>query len=118
MATSLEPLVVRLDPQNAYYRDSATSVWAVSKSGGTPRLLSAANGTEGFANLDLDVNAGVVWWMWTDNTSAPKGLFRSAADGSGFAAVDTSGDLNWFGPRVDATAVYYIHAGALLKRLK
>jgi hypothetical protein len=66
------------------------------------------------------VNASVVWWTWTDSTvAANNGLFRANADGSGFAAVDTGSDPTvWSGPRVDDTAVYYFHAGALLKRLK
>ena len=67
---------------------------------------------------ELDVNASVVWWLWGDGTSAPKGLFRAKADGTGWTAVDTGSDFSWFGPRVDDTAVYYFHAGALLKRLK
>ncbi len=61
---------------------------------------------------------GVVWWIWGDGTNRPKGLFRALADGTGFTGVDTGSDFNWFGPRVDDTAVYYFHAGALLKRLK
>jgi hypothetical protein len=33
--------------------------------------------------------------------------------------VETGSDLTvWSGPRVDDTAVFYFHAGALLKRLK
>jgi hypothetical protein len=61
-----------------------------------------------------------VWWTWMDSTGGPtKGLFHANADASGFTAVDTGADLAvWSGPRVDDTAVYYFHAGALLKRLK
>ena len=44
--------------------------------------------------------------------------FRAMADGTGWTGVDTGADSNWVGPRVDDTAVYYFHAGALLKRLK
>ena len=64
------------------------------------------------------MNASVVWWMWGDVTNRPKGLFRAMADGTGWTGVDTGADSNWVGPRVDDTAVYYFHAGALLKRLK
>jgi len=119
LTTSGQPWAVRLDSQNVYYRELSGAVSALSKSGGSPRLLSAPNGSSGFiGNTELDVNASVVWWLWGDGTSAPKGLFRAKADGTGWTAVDTGSDFSWFGPRVDDTAVYYFHAGALLKRLK
>jgi len=119
VATSAQPLAVRVDPQNVYFRDLNGVVWSRSKSGGTLRQLSSPNGSNAFiSNTELDVNASVVWWIWGDGTNRPKGLFRALADGTGWTGVDTGSDFNWFGPRVDDTAVYYFHAGALLKRLK
>ena len=110
---------MRVDPQNVYFRDLNGAVWSRSKSGGTLRQLSTPNGSTSFVSmLELDVNASVVWWMWGDGTNRPKGLFRAMADGTGWTGVDTGADSNWVGPRVDDTAVYYFHAGALLKRLK
>jgi len=119
VTTAVQPLAVRVDSKNVYFRDLNSAVWSVSKSGGTVHQLSALNGSFGFlANSEVDVNASVVWWIWGAGNAGPKGLFRAAADGSGFAAVDTGNDFSWFGPRVDDSAVYYFHAGALLKRLK
>ncbi len=120
VTASAQPLAVRLDPQNVYFRDLNGAVWSRSKSGGTLRQLSAPNGSNGFvSNAALDVNASVVWWMWGGGTNnQPNGLFRALADGTGWTGVDTGSDFNWYGPRVDDTAVYYLHAGALLKRLK
>jgi len=94
-------------------------VSARSKSGGSVRQLSTPNGSGSFVSLaELDVNASVVWWIWGDGFNRPNGLYRSKADGTGWTAVDTGGDFDWFGPRVDDTAVYYFHQGALLRRLK
>ncbi|MFL5291737.1 MAG: InlB B-repeat-containing protein [Myxococcales bacterium] len=121
VAVTAAPVVaIRLDPQNVYYRDTSGAVFSMAKSGGAPLLLSAPNSGIVSGPLDLDVNAGVVWWTWMDSTgAATKGLFHANADGSGFTPVETGSDLTvWSGPRVDDTAVYYFHAGALLKRLK
>ena len=119
VTTSVQPLAVRVDPQNVYFRDLNGAVWSRSKSGGTLRQLSAPNGSNSFVSLtELDVNASVVWWIWGDGSNRPKGLFRSQADGTGWTGVDTANDSTWFGPRVDDSAAYYLHAGALLKRLK
>lgn len=111
----------RVDSQNVYYQESNGAVWAWSKSGGTPRLLSSANGSQGFPNnaIDLDVNASVVWWIWVDFTGrTPNGLFNARPDGTAFTTVDAGSDVQWSGPRVDDTAAYYFHGGALLRRLK
>jgi Divergent InlB B-repeat domain len=115
------PISTRVDSQNVYYQESSGAVWSWSKSGGTPRLLSSANGSQGFANnaIDLEVNASVVWWMWVDLTGrTPSGLFNARPDGTDFTTVDASSDVQWSGPRVDDTAAYYFHGGALLRRLK
>jgi hypothetical protein len=60
----------------------------------------------------------VVWWFWAGSSNGSNGLFRANAGGTGFTAVDTATDYSWMGPRVDDSAVYYFHGGALLKRLK
>jgi hypothetical protein len=110
---------VRVDSQNLYYRDYSGDVWAAAKGGGSPRILSTGNHSQfHVTNIDLDANAFVVWWTWNDSPSAVQGLFRANADGSGWTAVETSSDATWGGPRVDDTAVYYFHGGALIKRLK
>ncbi|MFL5311333.1 MAG: InlB B-repeat-containing protein [Myxococcales bacterium] len=119
LTTLVQPLAVRLDPQNVYFRDLNGAVWSRGKSGGALRLLSGSNGASSFVSIiELDVNASTVFWIWGDGSNRPQGLFRSQADGTAFTAVDTANDTNWFGPRVDDTAVYYFHAGALLRRLK
>jgi hypothetical protein len=113
------PVVLRVDPKNFYYRNVDGDTWARGKDGGTPTLLSAANGKGQWYQpfVDLEVNASVVWWNWNlyNNTD---GIFRANADGSSWTAVDTSDDTSWGALRVDDTAVYYFHAGALIKRLK
>jgi len=118
--TSAEVVAVRLDPGNVYFRDTTGAVFAMAKAGGAARILSGPNTGTSTGPLDLDANAGVVWWTWMDTTNgATKGLFHANPDGSGFTAVETGSDLTvWSGPRVDDTAVFYFHAGALLKRLK
>ena len=117
--TAAQVVALRVDPQNIYFRDETGAVFSLPKTGGAPRRLSANTGAV-TGPLDIDANASVVWWTWMDSSnSASKGLFHANADGSGFTAVDTGSDLTvWSGPRVDDTAVFYFHAGALLKRLK
>jgi hypothetical protein len=110
------PITVRADSRNVYYRDDNGVIFAVNKDGSGRHVVS---GNPGRAFLvDFDVNAFVVWWMWTGPGPGPQGLFRANADGSGFAAVDTSSDQRLIGPRVDDTAVYYWQDDTLLKRLK
>jgi len=84
-----------------------------------PRLLSTGNAASNTVPfVDLDVNASVAWWTWTDFVNGTRGLFRANADGTGWTAVEKDNSTVWFGPRVDDTAVYYFRSGALLKRLK
>jgi List-Bact-rpt repeat protein len=110
------PLRLRADAKNVYVRATSGGVWAVSKADGTTTRLSTGNTDSASVNLaDFDVNASVVYWNWVDGTSAPQGLFKANADGTGFAAVD-SGQV--FAPRVDDTAIFYWHNGALVRRLK
>lgn len=108
---------LRVDSSNVYFEDFSSGVWVQSKSGGLPRRLSTLNGP-GWATAEFDVNDFVVWWFWIGSPTNADGLFRANANGTGFTAVDTSADSAWAGPRVDDTAVYYFHAGALLRRLK
>jgi hypothetical protein len=119
-STPAQVVALRLDPDNVYFRDTTGAVFAMAKGGGPARLLSGANTGTAIGPLDLDANGSVVWWTWMDATSgASKGLFRANADGTAFTAVETGSDLTvWSGPRVDETAAFYFHAGALLKRLK
>jgi len=106
------PAYVRVDSANVYYQDWM-GMWVWSKSGGAPRLLSPNS------NAEFDVNDSVVWWLsFGSPPVTPNGLFRANADGTRFASVDTAFDYSWSGPRVDDTAVYYFHEGALLRRLK
>jgi hypothetical protein len=114
------PRVVRLDSQNLYYRNSDSDVWSRAKSGGDLRLLSTGNprAIQGFGP-DLDVNGSVAYWMFNyGDSSQARGLFRANSDGSGWGAIDTAPDDSWIGPRVDASAIFYFHAGALLRRNK
>ena len=117
ITTSQVPLRVRVDSQNVYYRDDDGVVCAAAKDGSGNHMVF---GNPGRAFLiDFDVNAFQVFWLWTDATrGGTEGLFRANADGSGFTALDTAGDNNWSGPRVDATAVFYWHNSSLMKRLK
>src|SRR3954463_23723 len=110
------PITLRADFRNVYYRDDNGVIFALNKDGSGRHVVSG-NAGRAF-RIDFDVNASVVWWMWTGPNSDPHGLFRGNADGSGFTAVDTASDNDWAGPLVDDTAVYYWHQGALVKRLK
>jgi hypothetical protein len=118
--TPAEVVALRLDPDNVYFRDITGAVFAMARSGGAARMLSGPNTGTATGPLDLDANGSVVWWTWMDATnSASKGLFHANADGTAFTALETGSDLTvWSGPRVDDTAAFYFHAGALLKRLK
>ncbi len=119
------PQALRLDPDNLYFRlyyatTASTNghVQAMSKSDFTVRVLSDGNGSGAYQySMDLDVNASVVYWNWVGG-NGPYGIFRANADGSGFKAVDSSNDWSWYGVRVDDSAVYYWHAGAIIRRLK
>ena len=117
---------IRLDSDNVYFRLSddgfpstnSGHVQALSKSDFKVRTLSGGNGDDGFQILmEVEVNASVVYWNWIGGT-APYGIFRANADGSGFRTVDSSNDSSWYGLRVDDTAVYYWHRGAIIRRLK
>jgi hypothetical protein len=111
------PAAVRVDAQNVYYRDQTGDVAVRSKADGSVGVISGPNGTGYMYNPDLEVNAGVVYWNWTGG-NAPYGIFRANADGTGFAAVDSSNETSWYALRVDDQAVYYFHGGAIIRRLK
>ena len=109
------PLLLRADSRYVYFRTVTGGVWAITKADGTTTRLSTGNADDiTVASIDFDVNASVAYWNWID-TSAPQGLFKANTDGSGWAPVD-SGQV--FAPRVDDTAIFYWHDGALLRRLK
>ena len=112
---------IRVDADNVYFRlgssDPSLSgeVGVVSKSDSRARIVSS--GPSGSYFLDFDVNASVLYWNRTGG-SGPYGIFRANADGSGYQAIDSSSETDWFGVRVDDTAVYYWHGGAIIRRLK
>jgi len=105
---------LRVDSAYVYYVDFAAQVWALSKSTGVQRRLTPGGG---WTRGEFDVNDFKVWWLWV-GVPADDGLFRANSDGTGLTAIDTAPDSSWYGPRVDDTAVYYFHNGALLRRLK
>jgi hypothetical protein len=109
---------IRVDSANVYFRATTTGhVQALSKSDFSVRTLSGANSGGYQYPVGVDANASVVYWNWLGG--APYGIFRANADGTGFAAVDTSNDdSSWYGLRVDDSALYYFHAGAIIRRLK
>jgi hypothetical protein len=113
------PVVLRVDANNFYYRNRDGDTWARRKDGGPPILLSASNAKRqwSYSLIDLEVNASVVWWNWGFAYTG-NGIYRANADGSGWTAVDTGDDTVWAPLRVDDTAIYYFHGGALIKRLK
>jgi hypothetical protein len=119
------PMALRLDPQHIYFRSymngcqaRSGQVLAVSKADWSVRSLSDGNGGNDCSyELDLDVNASVVYWNWGSG-STPYGIFRANASGSGFAAIDTVDDFNWPTVRVDDQAVYYWKSGAIVRRPK
>ena len=109
---------IRVDSANVYFRSTSTGhVQALSKSDFSVRTLSGANSGGYQYPVEVEANAFVVYWNWLGG--APYGIFRANADGTGFAAVDTSNDdSSWYGLRVDDTALYYAHGGAIIRRLK
>lgn len=114
------PVVLRVDSANFYYRTANGDTWARGKDSGKPVLLSAQNSADPYSwqsFVDLQVNAQVVWWNWSVYNGA-NGLFRANSDGSAWTAVDPGTDTGWGALRVDDTAAYYFHGGALIKRLK
>jgi hypothetical protein len=119
------PQAVRVDSKFVYFRTvwsgypaQSGEVQALGKKDSKVVTLSGGNGNGGYMyNLDLEVNASVVYWNWNGGAS-PYGIFRANADGPGFTALATSGDTSWNGLRVDDLAVYYWHMGALIRLLK
>ena len=120
------PEALAVDPQNVYFRPgvsgSATTdahVQVMSKADSRVRMLSTGNGSgdSTYSILEVEVNASVAYWNWS-NGASPYGIFRSNADGSGFATVDSADDRDWYGVRVDDVAICYYHHGAIIRRLK
>jgi len=120
------PEALAVDPQNVYFRPgvsgSATTdahVQVMSKADSRVRMLSTGTGSDDstYSILEVEVNGSVAYWNWS-NGASPYGIFRSNADGSGFATVDSASDRDWYGVRVDDLAVYYHHQGAIIRQLK
>jgi len=120
------PEALAVDPQNVYFRaavpGSGTTdahVQVMSKADSRVRMLSTGNGSgdSAYSILEVEVNASVAYWNWS-NGASPYGVFRSDADGSGFATADGASDHDWYGVRADDLAVYYYHHGAIIRRLK
>jgi hypothetical protein len=120
------PRALRVDSRFIYFRvfTAAPSgqVEAFNKADGSLRVISGGNDPGGLGDVnqsgaDVDVNDFVVYWNWSGGKS-PYGIFRANADGTGFAAVDSSEDIGWLALRVDDRAVYYLHSGAIIRRLK
>ncbi|MCA1828590.1 MAG: hypothetical protein LC689_16830 [Myxococcales bacterium] len=107
-----------VDSVNLYFRSASTGqVMALSKSDFRVRTLSGA-GAVGSAQgwMELALSGSVLYWNWLNG--APYGIFSANTDGTGLTAIDTSSDSDWHGPRVDDTALYYVHDGAIIRRFK
>jgi hypothetical protein len=119
------PQAIRLDPQNLYFRLAYYNIpqngWvqAMNKSDFKTVILNHdQDGSTGSSpSMEVEVNSSVVYWNWTGG-KAPYGIFRANADGSERATVDSSNDSSYLSLRVDDVAVYYWHAGAIIRRLK
>jgi hypothetical protein len=118
---SRTPFKVVVDADTIYYRDLDGDVWAGAKAGGDVRRLNTGNPSSktGGYLLDLAVQSKIAYWTSIDHTASTlPGLFSANADGTGWTALDSGTDLDWYGPRVDDTSIFYFHAGALYRRLK
>jgi hypothetical protein len=110
---------VRVDSANLYWREVYSGkVFARDKKTGAVRNVAEDAGKGSEYAADLAINAGVVYWNRIAGIGPTYGIFRVNADGTGFGAVDSSNDATWNGLAVDDTAVYYFHAGAIIRRLK
>ena len=115
------PVAVRADPRFVYFRISSSTttttvqVLAWRKADRSVRVISGGNANG--LGTELDANGSVVYWN-SSGGSPPFGIFQVNSDGTGFAPVDTSNDPEWRAVRVDDVAVYYWHAGAIIRRLK
>jgi hypothetical protein len=117
---------IRVDARNVYFRLSDDGfpsidtghVLALSKADFTVRTLSAANGVDRFQLLpQLEVDGSGVYWNWNSGTP-PYGIFRADTDGGRFQPIDSGSDTPWYDLAVDATAVYYVHGGAIIRHQK
>ncbi len=116
---------IRVDPQLIYFRSWTTPcdsndgyVQTVSKADFSARsLLTGNGGGDCLYYGEMDVSASVAYWTW-EGGAPPFGIFRATASGSGFAAIESNGDANWPTVRVDDQAIYYMRAGAIVRRLK
>ena len=117
---------IRVDASNVYFRLSDDGfpssdtghVLALSKADFTVRTLSGGNGIDRFQLLpQLEIDGAGVYWNWNSGTP-PYGIFRANPDGGGFQPIDSDSDTPWYDLAVDATAVYYVHGGAIIRHPK
>lgn len=117
---------IRADARNVYFRLSDDGfpsidtghVLALSKADFSVRTLSAANGIDRFQLLpQLEVDGSGVYWNWNSG-SPPYGIFRADTDGGRVQPIDSDSDTPWYDLAVDATAVYYVHGGAIIRHPK
>src|SRR5438270_816890 len=117
---------IRVDASNVYFRLSDDGfpssdtghVLALSKADFTVRTLSGGNGIDRFQLLpQLEIDGAGVYWNWTSGTP-PYGIFRANPDGGGFQPIDSDSDTPWYDLAVDATAVYYVPGGAIIRHPK
>jgi hypothetical protein len=117
------PVYIVADDSFVYWTDQQ-AVYSTPASGGPGSPLFAG----AIGRLVLD-EQGALYFAELRDFSQPRGIHRMqdrvdsvvAADQDptgGITGVDVNDDFNWGGPRVDDDAVYYLHAGSLLKRLK
>jgi hypothetical protein len=93
--------LIRLDFDTIYGRDSSGDTWSVKKDGSDYVSLTAMLG---YAGMDFDVNAKVVY------LTAPGQIQAVNADGSN-ARILLSTDQTLTGLRVDDSALYFISNG-------
>ena len=116
------PSTLRLDQDNLYFRvlsygSESGQVQVMSKTDFKIRTIAGSGSATYQYAMDVEVNAGLVYWNWT-GVSGPYGIFSAKADGTGFRTIEGSDDAAWYALRVDDAAIYYWHAAAIIRRLK
>jgi hypothetical protein len=113
---------MKSDGDTLFVRSTSGEAWSVAKANPSLRLLSGPNGASvSYAyEAEIDAVSSVAFWNFRSSTGLSGGLFSANADGSQLAAIDSGGgfDTGWFAPRADDAAVYYWHAGSLIRHLK
>jgi hypothetical protein len=117
---SCQVSAIKPDGGWVFYRNLQTGeTWTIEKKAGAhPIQLSGQNGY--YYDAEIDGNGETAYWnnAGSYNGQSPNGIFSVFFDGANAKTWATGSDQNWHGPRVDGTAVYYWHAGALLRQLK